>query len=104
MLNREEVKLSSVLKLPTLTILVMLLEKGEARYSELGRLIRSRGTLSLSLKELDEEGLIARRVEIAKPIQSYYSLTRKGRLIATELRKLNELLSDRLPAQTRNNQ
>lgn len=85
-------KVSNVLKLPTVTVLLYLLQKEEVRYADLARLISSRGTLSLSLRELDEERLIARRVVVAKPIQAYYSLTKKGRMVASELRKTNELL------------
>jgi DNA-binding HxlR family transcriptional regulator len=78
--------------MPTVSVLMFLLDRGEVRYAELARLISSRGTLSLSLKELDEEKLIVRRVVALKPIQAYYSLTKKGRLVASELRKTEELL------------
>jgi len=43
----------------------------------LTKLITSRRTLSANLKDLEKEELIKRR--IVKPIQSYYSLTDKGR-------------------------
>ena len=55
-----------------------------------------RGTLYLNLKDLDEEGLIKRRVVTTKPIQSYYSLTEKGGKIA-EMRK-TKIISQRIIA------
>ena len=60
------------------------------RYSDLTKLIASRGTLSLNLKELDEEGLIQRRVVTTKPIQAYYSLTDKGMEIAAHFEKIEK--------------
>ncbi len=78
-------KVSTILRLPTLKLILLLLEKSEARHAELARLIPSRGTLSLALKELAEEGLIQRRVVVSKPIQTYYSLTTKGRSIGAKL-------------------
>ena len=85
-------KISTLLQTPSVKILLFLFEEGEVRYTELTNLIKSRGTLSLNLKELDEEGLIQRRVVITKPIQSYYSLTDKGKEIAEILNRLNKVL------------
>jgi len=86
------VKISDLLRTPSIEILLFLYKKGEVRYTGLTRLIASRGTLSLNLKELDEEGLIQRRVVTTKPIQAYYSLTDKGREIATYLDKIKKTL------------
>ena len=41
--------------------------RGEVRYADLTKLIDSRGTPSLNLKELTEEGLVQRRVVTTKP-------------------------------------
>jgi DNA-binding HxlR family transcriptional regulator len=49
--------------------------------------------LSLSLKDLIEEGLVQRRVLDTKPIQSLYSLTEKGVLVAEEMHKIQILMS-----------
>ena len=65
-------------------ILLSLNDK-ELRHSDLSRIVRSRGTLGLSLKELESEGLIQRRVVVSRPIQSYYSLTKKGKRLASKL-------------------
>jgi len=71
---------------------IFLHEKGEVRYADLTKLIASRGTLSLNLKELSEEGLIQRRVVTTKPIQAHYSLTNKGMEIAIHLDKIKKAL------------
>jgi DNA-binding HxlR family transcriptional regulator len=86
------VKISSLLQTPSVKILLFLHEKGEVRYADLTKLITSRGTLSLNIKELDEEGLIHRRVVTTKPIQAHYSLTDKGREIAAFLEKIKNRL------------
>jgi len=86
------VKISSLLQTPSIKILLFLNQKGEVRYTHLTNLITSRGTLSLNLKELDEEGLIRRRVVTTKPIQSYYSLTKKGKKVAEITDQLNKAI------------
>lgn len=86
-------KISAVLKLATVQLLLFINAKNEVRYAELSKLIQSRGTLTLSLKELDEEGLISRRVVSSKPIQTYYSLTKKGSRVALLLIQTKETVS-----------
>jgi len=86
------VKISTLLQRPSVRILLFLHEKGEVRYTELTKLITSRGTLSLNLKELSEEGLTKRRVVTTKPIQAHYSLTDKGTEIAIHLDKIEKIL------------
>jgi DNA-binding HxlR family transcriptional regulator len=85
-------KISSLLQTPSVKILLFLHEKGEVRYADLTKLIASRGTLSLNIKELEEEELIQRRVVTTKPIQAHYSLTDKGRKIATYFDKIKKTL------------
>lgn len=85
-------KISRLLQTPSIEILLFLHSKGEARYTDLAKLIASRGTLSLSLKELGEEGLIQRRVVTTKPIQTYYSLTEKGKEIANHIKTIKKTL------------
>jgi DNA-binding HxlR family transcriptional regulator len=75
-------KISRVLEIPSIKILLYLLENGEVRYTDLAKLISSRGALSLNLKALETEGLLSRRVVTTKPIHSYYALTEKGKRIA----------------------
>jgi len=86
------VKISSLLETPSIKILLFIHERDEVRYADLTRLIASRGTLSLNLKELEAEGLVHRRVVTTKPIQAYYSLTDKGGQIATHFEKIKKTL------------
>lgn len=86
------VKISSLLQMPSVKILLFLLERGEVRYTDLTKLMTSRGTLSLNLKELSEEGLIQRRIVTTKPIQAHYSLTEKGKQIAIHLDRIQKIV------------
>jgi DNA-binding HxlR family transcriptional regulator len=83
-------RFSALLETASVKILVYLYDNGEVRYKDLKKLIDSRGTLSLNIKELQEELLIQRSILTTKPIQAYYSLTEKGKKIAFLLRKIEE--------------
>jgi DNA-binding HxlR family transcriptional regulator len=85
-------KISTLLDTPSVRILFFLLERGEVRYADLTKLIASRGTLSINIKELEEDGLIQRRVVTTKPIQAHYSLTNKGKEVAIYLDKIEKTL------------
>lgn len=85
-------KISEMLEAPCAQILFFLHDRKEVRYSELAELIKSRGTLSLNLKHLEQEGLIERRVIATKPIQSLYSLTNRGSKIARRLLDVRKAL------------
>ncbi len=87
----SDLKISTLLGVPVVKILLFLHEHGEVRYTDLTKLITSRGTLSLNIKELEEEGLIQRRILTTKPIQAFYSLTEKGAEIASLLRKTKKI-------------
>jgi DNA-binding HxlR family transcriptional regulator len=84
-------RFSALFKTASVKILLYLYEKGEVRYKDLTKLIDSRGTLSLNIKELQEELLIQRSIVTTKPIQAYYSLTEKGKEIAFLLRKIEKI-------------
>ncbi|MGA3060966.1 MAG: winged helix-turn-helix transcriptional regulator [Candidatus Bathyarchaeia archaeon] len=86
-------KIPALLKTPSVTILLYLHEHGEVRYAELTKLIASRGTLSLNIKELEEEGLIQRRILTTKPMQAFYSLTEKGAEIASLVGKIKKIVA-----------
>jgi DNA-binding HxlR family transcriptional regulator len=88
----SSVKMSILLETPSVRLLLFLFEKGEVRYADLTKLIVSRGTLSITIKELEEEGLIQRRVVTSKPIQAHYSLTNKGKEVATCFNKIEKTL------------
>jgi DNA-binding HxlR family transcriptional regulator len=85
------VKISELLDSPSIRIVAYLQEKGQARHSELEKLITSRGTLASNLNDLMEEGLVARKVLPTKPIQSNYSLTEKGRSVGKLLSEIHRL-------------
>jgi len=66
------------------------LQGGEKRFNELKRSTgASSRTLSRVLDDLEENGLVERRVE-ERPIASYYSLTEKGTALCPVLDTLEE--------------
>jgi len=85
-------KISSMLQAPAIKILLYLYKRGEARYTDLSNLIPSRGTLSVNLKELEEEEPIQRRVVATKPIESCYSLSEKGREVTTRFDEIQKII------------
>lgn len=86
-------RISQIIKIPSVRILLFLYKKSEVRHAELSRLIVSRGTLSLSLKDLEQEGLIQRKLLDTKPLQSLYSLTEKGKTIAKQLNEVERIIA-----------
>ena len=75
-------KISKLLKFPSVQILILIYEREEVRHTDLTKIIASKGTLSANLKTLENETLIKRRIVPSKPIQAFYSLTPKGEEIA----------------------
>lgn len=86
-------KISKILEIPSVKILLFIYGKKEVRYTDLTKLIASRGTLSANLKELEKEEMVERKVVATKPIQTYYSLTEKGQRIAKAFSEVEENLS-----------
>lgn len=84
-------KISQIIENPSIRIILYLNQKGQARHADLGKLITSRGTLSISLKDLENEEIIQRKILDTKPIQSIYSLTEKGKNIAQPLKEIEQL-------------
>jgi DNA-binding HxlR family transcriptional regulator len=87
-------KITSLLELATPRLLLFVHDRGEVRYSDLSKLVPSRGTLSTSLKELEEEGLLTRRIVSSKPIKAYYSLTKRGAKVAGFLADIARALQE----------
>ena len=85
--------MAQILQVASVQILLFMLEKGEVRHSDLSGMMKSRGTLSLSLRDLQEEGLINRKVLDTKPIQSLYTLSDKGTLVAQKLRDVRAIVN-----------
>jgi DNA-binding HxlR family transcriptional regulator len=65
-------------------LILYALRSGELRFSELEEAVPglSSRLLSLRVKELEEEGLVLRRVEASSPVKVGYRLTRKGEGLA----------------------
>jgi len=89
-----KVRISSILEIPSVKILLFISEKGEVRFTDLAKLISSRGALSTNLKSLEHEELISRRVVTTKPIQAHYSLTEKGKQVANIFAQLTVTIKD----------
>lgn len=81
-------KVAKILEIPSIRILLFIQDNNEVRHSDISRMIGSRGTVSYSLKELEEEGLLQRRIVPTKPIQSNYSLTSKGIEVAKRFKEI----------------
>jgi len=87
-------KVKGVIDAATIRILLHLSEMGDARYSELKEEVtRSRSTLALALRELQEERLIEREVVDTRPVQTRYSLTGLGAEVAGHLSEIKRLIS-----------
>ena len=86
-------KISDVLRVPSLRVLFFIVERKEVRYADLAKLIGSRGTLSVVLRELEDEGLLTRRVVAKRPIEAHYSLTLLGNDVTTHLARARTELS-----------
>jgi len=86
------VKISKIIESPAVVLLLFLLESGEVRHSEFSEIFTSRGTISNNLNDLEDEGLIKRRVVDTKPAQSYYSLTDVGEKTAQKIMEIKEIL------------
>jgi len=86
-------KMRAVLELSNIRVMFYLLERGRARYSEILKGVGlSRGALALALRDLQDDGLIERKVEATRPIQTTYSLTAKGKEITKHLEGIKKLV------------
>ncbi len=79
-------KISAILNSPNVKILLYLYDSCRcegARFSELLKnVVVVRSTLAYTLAELEDEGLVYRKVISSKPIQVRYLLTDKGMAVA----------------------
>lgn len=83
-----------------LVVLHCLLENGERRFSELQeKTPADSATLSRVLKELEDRGLISRRLE-DRPIATYYDVTEKGEALATLFGDIEEWADEWTAADT----
>jgi DNA-binding HxlR family transcriptional regulator len=67
---------------------------GRAGYYEMLKqgFVVSRETFSILIRELEREGIVARRLIDSRPPRVEYSLTGKGREVAEALSRLDEIL------------
>ena len=85
--------MEGIFDISNVKILLYLLEKEKARYSDLLKyVIPVRSTLALTLRELKEDRLIERRVEASTPVKTWYSLTDLGREAAEHLQALKDVI------------
>jgi len=86
-------RIDALFKLSTVKVLLALLEAGSMRYSELlDRVIQSRSTLALALRDAQKDRLIERTVEDTRPVQTRYSLTVRGREVAEHLIQIRKVV------------
>jgi len=86
-------KMKAVLELSNIRVMLYLLGKGSARYSGILKdLGLSRGSLALALRDLQDDGLIERKVEATRPVQTTYSLTAKGKEITKHIESVKKLI------------
>jgi DNA-binding HxlR family transcriptional regulator len=83
--------LSKVARHPSATVLCAL-DAGARRQRELLSELEplSEHTLTASLRELDEERLVARRVDPGPPLRVLYELTEPGTALASALKALRD--------------
>jgi len=87
-------RMDAIFDISNIKILLYLLEKKRARYSELLKyVVPVRSTLSLALRELKEDKMIKRVVEDVTPVKTWYSLTDLGRETAEHLQALKDLIA-----------
>lgn len=67
---------------------------GKAGYYEMLKqgFVVSRETFSILIKELEKEGIVARKLINSRPPRVEYSLTKKGKEVAENLSKLDKIL------------
>lgn len=72
-------------------IIINDLQNGEKRFNELKRSTKaSSRTLSRVLQDLQEDGIVEKRIEDESPVASYYSLTEKGLSLCPVFEEINE--------------
>ncbi len=81
------------------SLVLLVLLGGTQRFSELVRGIGgvSEKMLAQSLKALEADGLVARKVYPTVPPKVEYSLTKMGSEVAVHLRTLTDWVEDRIP-------
>ncbi|MFD9668541.1 winged helix-turn-helix transcriptional regulator [Rhodococcus sp. NPDC059968] len=83
----------------TMAVLSLAAAGGELRFSELKRQMSgvSQKMLAQTLKALERDGLVTRRVEATKPPRVYYGLTDLGGTLVLPLQALREWAEQYIP-------
>ncbi|GLY03460.1 HxlR family transcriptional regulator [Actinoplanes sp. NBRC 101535] len=83
----------------TMAVLSLANAEGELRFAELKREMTgiSQKMLAQTLKSLERDGLVTRRVEASKPPRVHYSLTSLGTTLIGPLRALREWAERYIP-------
>ena len=85
--------LRKILNSAVVNLLVHIYLHGSVRHKDLVKLISSRGSLSLALNSLLDEGLVTREVDTQHfPPQTYYSVTERGKEVAARLEEIREIM------------
>ncbi|MGO4145282.1 winged helix-turn-helix transcriptional regulator [Paenarthrobacter sp. YAF11_1] len=82
------------------TLVLLALEDGPQRHSELRRLIpgASQKMLTSTLRSLERDGLIDREVTASVPVRTDYELTRRGRSLLPIIFDMKEWAEDNMDA------
>ncbi|MFC3892849.1 winged helix-turn-helix transcriptional regulator [Lentzea rhizosphaerae] len=83
----------------TLAVLSLAAAEGELRFTELKREMTgvSQKMLAQTLRTLERDGLVGRRVEASKPPRVYYRLTSLGTTLVAPLRSLRTWAEQYMP-------
>lgn len=86
-------------KWTTMSVLVLADAAGEVRFAELKRRMPgvSQKMLAQTLRSLERDGLVARRVEATTPPHVHYRLTKRGDSLVKPLRALREWAEQNMP-------
>ncbi|AGL16756.1 helix-turn-helix domain-containing protein [Actinoplanes sp. N902-109] len=82
----------------TVMIVLLLADLGERRFGELRRRMPgvSQKMLTQTLRQLQDDGLVSRRVEPSSPPAVHYELTRLGGTLVGPLRALKQWAEDNM--------
>ena len=86
-------QISKLVNNATVDVLLFICQHGSVRHREVSRIVKSRGTLSIALRALLEDGLISRHVDAETiPVKTYYTATEKGKRVAEKVMELKNIL------------
>ena len=81
-------------------VLFFIEEKVEVRYSDVrdfclkNKIVGSRGTVNVILRDLTDIKLVERKVKATRPVRTTYQLTQLGRQVVEHLKIIKQLLEE----------